>query len=398
MLTDHAHVIALNRFTGELLWDTELDDWRKNYAASSAPLPAGNLVISGVAGGEHGANGFVAAHDQATGKEVWRFWTVPKRGRAGIRNLAGHGHRSRRRADMVHRQLRSRRSISSTGRPAIRARNTTATIARATTSTPTASSRSIAGPARCKWHYQFTPHDLWDWDATQTSVLVDAEWQGSPRQLMLHAARNGFFYVFDRANGTLLLAKPFVRNLTWASGIGADGRPIKLPNQEPTPGRHEGVPVAGRRDQLVLAVVQPRDRPLLRADVREVQHLHEERAGSVGERASPISAARSASADDPKPQRMLKAIDIRTGAIAWELPQPGPAHVVGRDADDGDRTRHLRRGGRRPDGGGCRHRQAAVDVPDQPELARVADDLLFDGRQFIAVAAGANIIAFSIQD
>src|SRR5439155_22044281 len=86
-----------------------------------------------------------------------------------------------------------------------------------------------------KWYYQFTPHDLWDWDATQTSVLVDADWPGKPRTLMLHASRNGFFYVFDRRDGTLLLARPFVRNLTWASGIGPDGRPVKLPNQEPTP-------------------------------------------------------------------------------------------------------------------------------------------------------------------
>ena len=89
MVTDHAHIIALNRFTGELLWDTELDDWRKNYAASSAPLPAGNLVISGVSGGEHGANGFVAAHDQETGKEVWRFWTVPKPGEPGSETWQG---------------------------------------------------------------------------------------------------------------------------------------------------------------------------------------------------------------------------------------------------------------------------------------------------------------------
>src|SRR2546429_611409 len=88
---------------------------------------------------------------------------------------------------------------------------------------------------RLKWYYQFTPHDLWDWDATETPVLVDAEWQGQPRKLMLHADRNGFFYVFDRRDGTLLLAKQFVKYLTWSSGIGPDGRPIKLPGQEPTP-------------------------------------------------------------------------------------------------------------------------------------------------------------------
>src|SRR4051794_28644579 len=83
METDNAHLLALDRFTGDVLWETALDDWRKNYSASSAPLTAGNLVIAGVAGGEHGANGFVAAHDQATGKEIWRFWTVPKPGEPG---------------------------------------------------------------------------------------------------------------------------------------------------------------------------------------------------------------------------------------------------------------------------------------------------------------------------
>src|SRR2546430_11497801 len=78
--THHAHLIALNRFTGELLWDTEIADWHENYFATSAPLPAGSLVVSGVAGGEHGAKGFVTAIDQDTGKEVWRFLSVPERG------------------------------------------------------------------------------------------------------------------------------------------------------------------------------------------------------------------------------------------------------------------------------------------------------------------------------
>ncbi len=89
MMTDHAHVIALDRFTGALLWDTALADWRQNYAASSAPLPAGDLVVTGVAGGEHGANGFVAAVDQATGKEVWRFRTVPRPGEPGSETWQG---------------------------------------------------------------------------------------------------------------------------------------------------------------------------------------------------------------------------------------------------------------------------------------------------------------------
>ncbi len=78
MLTDNAHIIALNRFTGGLMWETEMADWHQNYNGTSAPLVVGNMVISGTAGGDEGVRGFVAAFDQASGKEVWRFWTVPR--------------------------------------------------------------------------------------------------------------------------------------------------------------------------------------------------------------------------------------------------------------------------------------------------------------------------------
>ena len=91
-----------------------------------------------------------------------------------------------------------------------------------------------AKTGKLKWHYQFTPHDLWDWDATETPVLVNANWEGKPRKLLLQANRNGFFYVLDRIDGKLLLAKPFVKQLNWAKGIGPDGRPIMNPNMEPS--------------------------------------------------------------------------------------------------------------------------------------------------------------------
>lgn len=89
MVTDHAHLIALNRFTGALLWDTEMADYRQNYGATSAPLSVGNLVISGISGGDEGVRGFLAAFDSQTGKEVWRFWTVPKPGEPGSETWKG---------------------------------------------------------------------------------------------------------------------------------------------------------------------------------------------------------------------------------------------------------------------------------------------------------------------
>jgi alcohol dehydrogenase (cytochrome c) len=89
MVSDHAHILALNRYTGDLLWDTEMADWHQNYNATSAPLAVGDLVISGTAGGDEGARGFVAAFDQSSGKEVWRFWTVPRPGEPGSETWKG---------------------------------------------------------------------------------------------------------------------------------------------------------------------------------------------------------------------------------------------------------------------------------------------------------------------
>ena len=234
MVTDHAHIIALDRFTGTLLWDTEMADWRQNYGATSAPLAVGGLVVSGISGGDEGVRGFLAAFDQATGKEVWRFWTVPKRGEPGSETWKGK--------DIDHPCAST--WLTGTYDPDLD-----------TLYWPTGNpcpdydgserigdnlySDSIlaldAKSGRLKWYYQYTPHDVWDWDAQQPPVLVDADWQGKPRRLLLHANRNGFFYVLDRTNGALLLAKPFVKKLTWAREIGPDGRPVLNPGQEPTP-------------------------------------------------------------------------------------------------------------------------------------------------------------------
>src|SRR5256885_7874504 len=91
MVTDHAHIIALNKFTGALLWETEMADWHQNYNATGAPLPVGDLVVTGTAGGDEGVRGFVAAFDQATGTEAWRFWTVPRRGEPKSETWQGRG-------------------------------------------------------------------------------------------------------------------------------------------------------------------------------------------------------------------------------------------------------------------------------------------------------------------
>jgi alcohol dehydrogenase (cytochrome c) len=247
-----------------------------------------------------------------------------------------------------------------------------------------------------KWHYQFTPHDLWDWDATQTSVLVDANWQGQPRKLMLHADRNGFFYVFDRTNGTLLLAKPFVRNLTWASGIGPDGRPIRLPNQEPSPAGTKVCPSQDGATNWFSPSFNPAT-GLYYVQTFEKCSIYTK--SEVGEWASnkPYLGGSQRTASDPKPQRVLKAIDITTGAIRWELPQPGAANSWGGTLATS--TGLVIFG---EDGGGLMAADAVTgkplwSFPTNQTWRASPMTYMFDGKQYVAVAAGPNIIAFGIQ-
>ncbi len=396
METDNAHLIALNRQTGELLWDTELADWKKNYSASSAPLTAGNLVIAGVTGGEHGANGFVAAHDQATGKEVWRFWTVPQPGQPGSETWAGkdveHGGAPTwftgsydPELDLVYWPV---------GNPSREYNGDLRKGDNLYSASLLALDRKTGA---LKWHYQFTPHDLWDWDATQTSVLIDANWQGQPRQLLLHASRNGFFYVFDRRDGTLLLAKPFVKNLTWASGIGTDGRPIKLPNQEPTA---EGTKVCPSQDGATNWF-SPSFNPgtgLYYIQTFEKCSIYTKSEEAIWQSGKSYLGGTQKTAADPKPARVLKAIDIRTGAIKWELPQPGPANSWGGTLSTA--TGLVIFG---EEGGALMAADAVTGKPlwsFQTNQSWKASPMTytFDGKQYIAVAAGSNIIAFAIQD
>jgi alcohol dehydrogenase (cytochrome c) len=84
------------------------------------------------------------------------------------------------------------------------------------------------------WYYQVSPHDVHDWDAVETPVLVDGEIDGQPRKLLLQASRNGYFFVLDRTNGKHILTKPFIDTVNWAKEINANGQPIPAPEKYPT--------------------------------------------------------------------------------------------------------------------------------------------------------------------
>ena len=196
----------------------------QHYGATSAPLIAAGLVISGVAGGDQGIRGFVAAYHASTGQLAWRSWTVPRPGEPGSETWRGKAIGSGGGSTWLTGTYdpETRTLYWPTGNPYPDTDGSERTGDNLFTNCILALD---VDSGKLRWFFQFTPHDLHDWDATEPPLLVDARFQNRDRKLLIQANRNGFFYVLDRTSGELLLAKPFVKKLTWATAIGPDGRP-----------------------------------------------------------------------------------------------------------------------------------------------------------------------------
>jgi alcohol dehydrogenase (cytochrome c) len=233
--TVDCHLIAIDATSGLVIWDRVLADYKKGYQYNVPPLVVRDMVILGPATNEMGSNCWVSAYDIKDGKELWRFDTVPnsadapeaktwvgdswKHGGNPIWNAGGY-------------DPETKLTFWGTGNPNPGWNGDMRTPADNLYSASVIALDADTG--KLKWHYQFTPGDEYDWDATQVPVLVDMEWQGRPRKLMLWANRNGFFYVLDRVTGQFLLGKPFVKQ-TWAFEIDRNGRPMKNPEFWPKP-------------------------------------------------------------------------------------------------------------------------------------------------------------------
>ncbi len=233
MCTGDAHVVALDAKTGRELWKTQMAAAAEGFFSYMAPLALKDKIITGIGGGEFGVRGFIDAYDPATGKRLWRFWTIPGPGEFGNDTWAGDSWKNGAgttwttgtydpATDTLYWQV---------GNPGpdlngdVRKGDNLFTCSVVALDPKTG--------AR-KWHFQFMPHDMFDWDANETPMLVDMPWKGQPRKLLLTAQRNAFFYVLDRTTGEFLFGAPFARQ-NWATGLDAKGRPImtgKVPSAE----------------------------------------------------------------------------------------------------------------------------------------------------------------------
>jgi alcohol dehydrogenase (cytochrome c) len=399
MLTDNAHMIALDRFTGAVLWETEMADWHQNYNGTSAPLIAGDLVVSGLAGGDEGVRGLIAAYYQSTGEKAWQVWTVPQKGEPGDETWIGSQTDHRGGATWMTGTFDAELGLLywPTGNPGSDFYGED----RLGDNLYSDSVLAIdAKTGNVRWYYQFTPHDIHDWDAQEPPVLVDANWPDAkgklaPRKLLVQANRNGFFYVLDRTNGEFLLGKPFLKKINWANSIGKDGKPV-LNNLPELPGGEVYVCPGFQGGANWYSTSYNPGTGLYYFQALERCNIFSKRKGEWQPGKSYMGGT-ARPAPNEQYVKSVRALNLRTGDIAWDLPQ-GNAPATASAGLLSTASGLVFFG---ENSGSFMAADATTGAPlwsyptNQGWRASPMT-YVFDNKQFIAVAVGTSIMAFGL--
>lgn len=309
------YLVALDLKTGAQRWSTKVADYKPGYSMTLAPLAIKGKVLIGISGGEAGIRGFVDAYDARTGKQSWRFSTIPGPGEPGHETWTTDAWKTGGGSTWVTGSYDPETNLVywGIGNPGPDWNGDS----RPGDNLYTCSLVALNGDTgKLAWHFQFTPHDTHDWDSTHVPVLFNATVRGAPRKLVAVANRNAFYYVLDRATGEFLAGRPYAKQ-TWARGLDSKGRPLVIPGTEPT---EEGVLVYPNLNGATVWF-SPSYSPLLNlfyVATREIGATYFKRKAEFkegtffaggGEREMPADDAFGA----------IRALDASTGEIKWEF-------------------------------------------------------------------------------
>ena len=390
--TDNAHLLCIDGRSGHLLWDVPYAEGNKNYGATSAPLVVKDKVIVGTSGGDDGVRGFVAAYEAETGKQAWRFWTIPGPGEFGSSSWPGQLYLRGGGTTWMPGTYDSELNLLYWG-----------------TSNPAPDFDGGPRPGddlytdcvlaldpdtgKLKWHFQFTPHDLFDYDATETPMLIDAAYKGEQRKLLVQANRNGFLYILDRTDGKFLFATRFAKKLNWATSIDASGRPVRTGIQPSTEGTQVCPGFAGATNWYSSAY---------NPQTHLFYFLALEDCGMFFVKPEEFSEGRTYYATGVrrvpgnKRGKILMAFNLETQTFEWQYPQAGDggsssgvmttAGGLAFFGDDAESFEAVDAKSGKP----LWHFTAGQRIHASPMTYGVA------GKQYVAIAAGSDIFSFAL--
>ncbi len=393
MGTLDGHVVSLDARTGRVRWDVAAADADQGYSFTGAPLAVKNKVIVGIAGGEYGIRGFIDAYDADTGARAWRFYTIPAGGEPGSDTWKGDSWKRGGAPTWVTGAYDPQLNTLywGTGNPGPQ-------MYGANRLGDNLYSDSLVAldpdTGKMKWYFQFTPHDVHDWDSTHTPVLFDDTIAGAPRKLVAVANRNGFYYVLDRVTGAYLLGRPYTQ-ITSAKELDGNGRPIVLPNTEPsregtrvcpsgTGGTNWHPPSYSPRTRLMYFFSNEQCDTFMADDALEPPH----NPGRLY-----IGSAFFAVPGEHD-ETSVRAVDPKTGTVRWDFREysgawagvfstggglvfvgDGQGNFIALDAETGRDLWH---------------------VPLGAPIRAAAISFAVNGRQYISIPAGGAIFTFAL--
>jgi alcohol dehydrogenase (cytochrome c) len=390
--TYDGRLLALDVRTGSLRWDVEVADPATGHSLTAAPLAVKDKIIVGVSGGEFGIRGYLDAYDARTGTRVWRLWTVPGPGEPGHDTWAGDSWKTGGAATWLTGTFDPDLNLLywGTGNPAPDYNGDD----RAGDNLYSNSLLAIdVDRGTIAWHFQYTPHDLHDWDSNQVPVLIDAPIDGRPRKLVVQANRNGFYYVLDRETGAFVRAAEFARQ-TWAEGLDAKGRPIRRPGTAPS---EEGTVVfpglAGATNWFSPSYSPVTGLFYLQAREDYAQTFY--KAKTPYEAGKHFEGGNTREIPGIEHRGVVKALDATTGTVRWTFDLFAPAY-----------SGVLSTAGNLVFGGTREGTIFALDATTGAPLWRFmtgapisADPVSFevDGRQHVALSAGQALFVFALK-
>ena len=378
-------LVAIDARTGHTVWETKVAaPWR---LAGQAPLVAkGKVIVSG-----NTPSGFIQAYDAETGKFLWIWNAVPqKAGDPGSETWAGDSFKVGGAPVWVSGSYDPDQNVIfyGTGQPGAQ---WTGEVREGDNLYSNSIVALDVDTGKIKWHFQNTPHDVHDWDSLEMPVLIDANFRGQPRKLLIQANRNGFYYVLDRTNGKFLLGTPFVSKVDWASGLSPEGRPILVPGHDPTvEGSHTCPSTAGATNW---------PSPAYNPDLNYFYLVAQEGCGLVL-RTTDRPNAGGGYLESPKPeeawQLFVRAIDATTGKKIWDYEQissfhygPGVLSTAGGIVFAGEHKGQVTALDAR-NGKVMWHFSTGDLITSSPISYAI------DGQQYVAISSGTNIFSFGL--